>query len=321
MKGPCFNWLMALSAVLLITAPQARADIVLSETSFASGSNYAAFFKVEQGCGVSATVSLEVRIPDGVTVLDLPAKPGWTLSAERLPLPKPLAAERGVVKERVTAVIWRGRLEANAADQFGLFLKLPGKTGPLYFPAIQRCQSGETRWTDIPAPGQAARDLPHPAPVLNLIVAASAASPHYMAGSIMIEKPWSRATPPGALTAAAYFTIMNHGTAADIFLGGSTPAAAKLEIYRMSMANGVMTMRAAPGGIPIAGGAQIELKPDSGYHLMLTGLKAPLKPGTMLHATLSFAKAGSVEVEFPVEAIGARGPAEAAADHSAHDHH
>jgi copper(I)-binding protein/uncharacterized protein YcnI len=321
MKAPCLNWLMPLSALLLVTAPQARADIVLSETSFESGGNYAAFFKVEQGCGASATVSLEVRIADGVTVLDLPVKPGWRLSAERVPLPKPLATERGVVKERVTAVTWRGRLEANAADQFGLFVKLPDKTGPLYFPAVQHCQSGETRWTDIPAPGQAQRDLPHPAPVLNLIAAAATVSPHYMAGSIMIEKPWSRATPPGAPTAAAYLTIMNHGAAADIFLGGATPAAAKLEIHQMSMANGVMTMRAAPGGIPIAGGAQLELKPDGGYHLMLSGLKAPLKAGTILYATLIFAKAGSVEVEFRVEAIGARGPAEAAADHSTHDHH
>ncbi len=174
MRGPSSNWLMLPSAVLLLTASQALAHIVLSQTSFESGSNYAAFFKVEQGCGASPTVSLEVRIPDGVTVLDLPAKPGWTLTAERTPLAKPLATARGVLKERVTAVIWRGRLKANAADQFGLLVKLPDKTGPLYFPAIQRCQNGETRWTDIPGIGQSWGDVPHPAPVLNLIAAAPA---------------------------------------------------------------------------------------------------------------------------------------------------
>jgi len=46
MRGPSSNWLMLPSAVLLLTASQALAHIVLSQTSFESGSNYAAFFKV-----------------------------------------------------------------------------------------------------------------------------------------------------------------------------------------------------------------------------------------------------------------------------------
>jgi hypothetical protein len=52
---------------------------------------------------------------------------------------------------------------------------------------------------------------------------------------------------------------------------------------------------------------------------MLGGLKAPLKSGTMLPVTLRFAKAGSIEVVFAVEPIGARGPSAGAAPE--HDHH
>lgn len=40
--------------------------------------------------------------------------------------------------------------------------------GPLYFPAVQTCESGESRWTDIPAPGRPWGAAPRPAPVLRL---------------------------------------------------------------------------------------------------------------------------------------------------------
>lgn len=66
------------------------------------------------------------------------------------------------------AVVWRGRLPDDQFDDFGLMLKLPAAAGPLYLPAIQTCDGAEVRWTDIPAPGQAWHDAPHPAPVLML---------------------------------------------------------------------------------------------------------------------------------------------------------
>jgi uncharacterized protein YcnI len=153
--------ILVLSLVLL--APPAWAQIILSETKFEAGSRYAAFFKVEHGCGASPTVSLEVQIPAGVTVLQLPEKPGWTLSAKRV----------GVGgKQQISAVTWHGRLETESRDQFGLLLQLPPQPGPLYFPVIQHCVTGETRWTDIPTEGHSPRDLLHPAPVLSLTASA-----------------------------------------------------------------------------------------------------------------------------------------------------
>ena len=45
------------------------------------------------------------------------------------------------------------------------------------------------------------------------------------------------------------------------------------------------------------------LKPR-GYHLLLQGLTAPLNTGSRLPATLVFEKAGTIDIEFLVEAPG-----------------
>jgi len=139
-------YLIAAAALL---SSQALAHVVLTETSFEAGRTFAAFFKVDEGCGNSPTVSLEVSIPESVIVLELPAKPAWAVSASRVPLSPPLATERGPIRERVTAVTWRGRLDVNTVDQFGLLVKLPESMGPLFFPAIQRCERGEARSTPV----------------------------------------------------------------------------------------------------------------------------------------------------------------------------
>jgi len=289
---------LAVAAALALSATQAIAQVALSQSSFEAGVNFAAFFKVERGCGAAPTTALRVQIPEGVSVLELPEKPGWTLNTER-------------AGARVTAVTWQGHLESAQRDQFGLLVKLPAKPGPVYFATVQRCEAQEIRWTDVP-PAAA-----HPAPKLTLVAAAPADHALH-ASPIMVMQPWARATPPGAQTAAAYLTIMNHGTEPDVLVGGSSPQAERVEFHLTTMDNGVMKMRPATRGITVPAGGTVELKPDGGYHVMLGGLKAPLRSGTMLPVTLRFAKAGSIEVVFAVEPIGARGPSAGAA--TEHDH-
>jgi periplasmic copper chaperone A len=272
----------------------AHAQVVLSRTAFESGVNFAAFFKVEHGCDGSPTLSLRVEIPQDVTVVELPEKEGWTKNAEK-------------TGGRISAVTWRGHLEGGQPDQFGVLLKLPSRTGAVYFPAIQHCAKGEMRWTEIPAAGQTVK-LQRPAPSVEL-TAAQARPTSYMQGDIMVMQAWTRATPPGAPTGAGYLTVMNHGTLPDTLLGGSTPAAEKFEIHQMSTAGGVISMRPARDGVPVPPGATVTLTPEGGYHIMLTGLKTPLKAGTRIPATLNFSKAGAMKIELSVEPIGALGPA------------
>lgn len=126
---------------------------------------------------------------------------------------------------------------------------------------------------------------------------------------IVLEHPWSPATPDGAATAAAYMSIANHGASDDRLIGGSTPFAAKVEVHEMSMARGIMSMHAVSAGLAIPAGKSVNLEPAANYHLMISGLKSTLKEGAELPLTLHFARAGDVRVEVPVLPIGSRGPA------------
>jgi copper(I)-binding protein len=124
------------------------------------------------------------------------------------------------------------------------------------------------------------------------------------AGSLKISSPWARATPKGASIGGAYLTIVNTGTEPDRLIGGSSDVAGRVEIHEMSMDNGIMKMRLLANGAEIKPGQTVEFKPG-GYHIMLVGMKEPLKPGEHFKATLEFAKAGKVDVTFTVEGIGA----------------
>lgn len=119
-------------------------------------------------------------------------------------------------------------------------------------------------------------------------------------GAISISHPWSRPAPPGAITGAGYVTITNTGAVADRLLGGASPAADKVEVHEMSMTGGVMRMRPVAGGLAIEPGKTVTLEPG-GYHLMLIGLKRPLKVGESVAVALRFQKAGVVRAAFMVE--------------------
>ena len=141
-----------------------------------------------------------------------------------------------------------------------------------------------------------------------VLMAGPAAAETYKVGTIEIEQPWARATPKGATIGAGYMKITNTGTEPDRLVGGSVSFAQHFELHSMTMEQGVMKMREVKDGLEIKPGETVELKPG-GYHVMFVGLKQPLKQGADLTVTLNFAKAGTVEVKYPVEAVGAGGPA------------
>jgi periplasmic copper chaperone A len=136
------------------------------------------------------------------------------------------------------------------------------------------------------------------------IVIASAQARDYKLGSIDIAEPWSRATPKGASVAAGYMKITNQGTVPDRLVSGSSDIAPTFEVHEMSMENGVAKMRPVKGGLEIKPGETVELKPGS-LHVMFVGLKKPLGAGDRVKAKLLFEKAGAIEVEYDVRAMGA----------------
>ena len=133
----------------------------------------------------------------------------------------------------------------------------------------------------------------------------------YDVGSMHITQPWSRATPKGATSGAGYMTITNKGTSPDKVSCVSDDASAQCQIHSMTMEGGVMKMRPVEGGLEIKPGQTITLKPG-GFHVMFVDLKHPLEQGKTVKATLKFDNAGTVDVEYPVMAVGAAAPGAAA---------
>lgn len=142
-----------------------------------------------------------------------------------------------------------------------------------------------------------------------------ASAQDYKAGTLQIAHPWSRATPGAAKVGGGYLKITNTGSEPDRLLGGSSPVAARLELHRSTVADGIASMRPVEGGLEVRPGETVELAPG-GVHLMLVDLKQPLKVGERIRVTLTFEKAGPVAMEFAVQGFEANaGPS---GSHDAH---
>jgi copper(I)-binding protein len=141
-----------------------------------------------------------------------------------------------------------------------------------------------------------------------LPIAAQAGAPEPIKiGALQIETPWLRATPGGAKVAAGYLRITNTGSEPDRLVGASMPLAGRGDVHEMSMQDGVMHMRPLAQGLTIAPGDSVELRPG-GLHLMFLDVKGALKEGDDMQVTLTFEKAGSIPVTFPVGGLGGAPP-------------
>lgn len=144
-----------------------------------------------------------------------------------------------------------------------------------------------------------------------LAIPAAALSPvalahDYKVGDITVDHPWARATPHGAKVAGGFLVLENKGGTPDRLVSAAAEIAEHTEIHEMAMKDGVMSMRQLPEGLAVPAGGEVALKPG-GYHLMFIDLKRPLAKGESFKGTLTFEKAGSVEVSFTVDAIAAGG--------------
>ena len=126
----------------------------------------------------------------------------------------------------------------------------------------------------------------------------------YKLGSLEITTPWTRATAPTARSGGGFMTITNKGTTADRLVSARSTVSDKVEIHEMQMDGSVMRMRELAKGLDIPPGATVMLKPGS-YHIMFMELKAPLAKDAKVPVTLVFEKAGSIDVQLNVQAMGA----------------
>jgi len=137
-------------------------------------------------------------------------------------------------------------------------------------------------------------------------IAAYASAHEYTAGDIRVEHPWARATIGQAKTGAAYMTFVNTGGAPDRLLGATSPMAERAEAHAHTSDGNVMKMHPVQA-IEVAPGSPTVLKPG-GLHIMLFGLKAPLKAGETFPLTLRFERAGRLTIDVLVEQPAAPPP-------------
>lgn len=146
-------------------------------------------------------------------------------------------------------------------------------------------------------------NLPRILSATTLALAAALAHAHsFKLGALDIGHPYARATTPGQSAGGAFLAVENRG-AADRLLSASTDVAQSVELHQMSMEGDVMRMRPVDA-IDLPAGKTVTLKPG-GFHIMLMGLKAPLKQGSAFPLKLKFEKAGEVTVQVNVEAATA----------------
>jgi copper(I)-binding protein len=133
---------------------------------------------------------------------------------------------------------------------------------------------------------------------LPLLLAAGPAAAD--AAGLTIKDPVMRAVAPGVPNTAGYLTIVNAGPRPDRLLSASCACAKSVAVHLSHVMNGsAMMMDAGPLQIPAHG--QVAFAPG-GYHLMVTGLKVPLKDGESQTVTLKFEHAGTVTADFAVRA-------------------
>jgi uncharacterized protein YcnI/copper(I)-binding protein len=316
-RGSTAAAVIGLATVVLSPAiGPAFAHATLETVEASPDSTYKGVIRIPHGCKGEATNAVRVTIPEGVIGAKPMPKAGWTITIRKGRYAKTYDYFGRPLSEGAQEIVWsNGSLPNDHYDEFVFSARLAPDLpvgGTLYFPVVQECANGSERWVDIPAPGQDAHSLPHRAPQVVLVAQPTpeshetAAPQTYKAGNLVITAPWVRATPRGAPVAGGYLTITKNGREPDRLVGGSFAAAGRFEVHEMSMEGGVMRMRPVADGLEIKPGQTVELKPG-GLHLMFMGLKEQLKPGDTVKGTLEFAKAGTVEVAYPVRSMGAGG--------------
>jgi hypothetical protein len=138
--------------------------------------------------------------------------------------------------------------------------------------------------------------------VIVATVAACGAGGATPRATLAVSDAWIR-LPVGAdqSQTAAYITIANTGPDADALVGVSCALGGMAAMHQTSTSSGMggMTGMEMMDRLEIPGGGSLHMAPG-GYHIMLTGLTAPLALGQKVKFTLTFEHAGAMTVEAEV---------------------
>jgi uncharacterized protein YcnI len=163
-------WLILMAA--LVASP-AAAHVYLEGKQATVGASYKAVFAVPHGCSGSPTVKIRVQIPEGVIAVKPMPKAGWNVDVVEGEYASAYDYHGNKLTSGVKEVVWSGgRLPDQNYDEFVVSSFLTDSLKPnttLYFPVVQECEKGVSRWIEIPAEGAAhSHEDKSPAPGVKL---------------------------------------------------------------------------------------------------------------------------------------------------------
>ena len=165
-----YSWFLA--AIAAFAASPASAHITLENREATIGSSYKAVFAVPHGCAGSATIKIRVQIPEGVIAVKPMPKPGWNVEAIKGKYAGDYDYHGAKLSDGVKEVVWSGgKLSDDNYDEFVISTYLTATLKPntiLYFPTVQECEQGISRWIDIPAEASG-HESKSPAPGVKLM--------------------------------------------------------------------------------------------------------------------------------------------------------
>ena len=141
----------ALVVLVVGVAAPASAHVTLDASTTGAGTTSVLTMDVPHGCEGSATTEVAVRVPAGVTDVEAAHTDRWTAA----------------VTDEGVSFRTEQPLPDGMREQVVFSVRLPDRVGAeLVFPVVQRCEVGETAWTEVGEDDAARADLEMPAPVI-----------------------------------------------------------------------------------------------------------------------------------------------------------
>ncbi|MBY5839413.1 DUF1775 domain-containing protein [Rhizobium leguminosarum] len=319
-----------LAAVLSVTAfASAEAHVTFLDREATQDSTILATLQVPHGCDGKATTEVRVKLPEGFVFAKPQPKAGWELEVIKGDYQKTYDNHGDKVKTGAIEVRWKnGNLSDDFYDTFVIQGKVSGVEAgsSLAFPVTQMCGDTVAAWDQVAKEGSDAHGMKSPAPLLKVVAGedhghdhddmadmdtsgmagmdmsgkgAAPAGETVKAGDLEISGGFAKAMLPGQPVGGGFFTVKNNGQVDDRLVSVSSPAAGEVQIHEMVTKDNVMRMRQLKDGIAIAAGETVKLEPGN-LHLMFQKVKTPFKQGDTVPVTLTFEKAGKVDLVLQV---------------------
>lgn len=316
---------LGLAAALSFAATAASAHVTFLDAEAPQEATILATLQVPHGCDGKPTNEVQVKLPEGFVFAKPQPKAGWQLEVIKGDYKKSYDNHGTPVKSGAIEIRWKG---GNLSDDFYDTFVIQGKVSgvdagtSLAFPVTQLCGDTVEAWDQLAADGSDPHKLKSPAPVLTVVAGsdhghghddmagmdmsgmagmamAAPAGDEAKLGDLEISGAFAKAMLPGQPVGGGFFTIKNGGKTDDTLISVSSPNAGEVQMHEMKTENNVMKMRELKGGIKVPAGETVKLEPGA-LHLMFQKVTAPFKQGDSVPVTLTFEKAGKVDVTLKV---------------------